>query len=150
MRLVPTNPVVIATVLAAMSSVEAFHSQSLPQSRAFLGTTSSTSLLVAGLPNLDEVDNRSFMLSREDVKPLITLGEGDKEKVVNAFGLWCLFVSLVTGPLWMMAMIVTFLLSIPKCAIQAQHLVLYSKRRMNSKLAYLPHSPSEDGTVGLT
>ncbi|KAL3911674.1 MAG: hypothetical protein SGILL_007190, partial [Bacillariaceae sp.] len=40
----------------------------------------------------------------EDVRPVITLGEGEKEKVINAFGLWCMFVSFLTGPPWMLAM----------------------------------------------
>ena len=52
----------------------------------------------------DEVDSRSFMLQREEVAPILTFGEGDKEKLVNAHGLWCLFVSLITGPIWMLAM----------------------------------------------
>ena len=58
-------------------------------------------------PNLDgdiDVDTRSFLLSREDVNPVITLGEGEKQKVINAFGLWCLVVSFLTGPPWMLAM----------------------------------------------
>ena len=52
----------------------------------------------------DEIDTRSFMMQREEVAPILTFGEGDKEKLVNAHGLWCLFVSLITGPIWMLAM----------------------------------------------
>ena len=47
----------------------------------------------------------SFVLSREQVKPILTLKEGTpNEKVVNAHGLLTLFMSLITGPIWMMAM----------------------------------------------
>jgi len=47
----------------------------------------------------------SYILSREQVKPLITLKEGTpKEKVINSFGLLTLFISMITGPVWMMAM----------------------------------------------
>lgn len=49
-------------------------------------------------------NSRSFVLSREDVKPIIKIGSGDKEKIINGFGLWAMFVSLLTGPPWMLAM----------------------------------------------
>lgn len=48
----------------------------------------------------------SFVLSKEETKPLIRIGEGEKEKIINAFGLWCAAVSLLTGPIWMAAMTV--------------------------------------------
>ncbi|KAG7362761.1 1-acyl-sn-glycerol-3-phosphate acyltransferase [Nitzschia inconspicua] len=69
--------------------------------------SSSTVSNVANLPNLeieDAVDTRSFLMSKEDIKPVITLGKGEKEKVINLFGLWCMVVSLLTGPPWMIAM----------------------------------------------
>jgi Acyltransferase len=43
-------------------------------------------------------------LSKEETNPLIRIGKGEKEKIINAFGLWCAAVSLVTGPVWMAAM----------------------------------------------
>lgn len=65
----------------------------------------TTILNVAVPPNLDgELDSNSYILSKEELNPLMTFGEGDKEKIVNPFGLWCLFISLVTGPVWMLAM----------------------------------------------
>lgn len=68
-------------------------------------TLPTTALTVSVQPNLDgEIDSRSFILSKEEVNPIISFGEGDKEKVVNLFGLWCLVVSLITGPIWMLAM----------------------------------------------
>lgn len=51
-----------------------------------------------------DLDSRSFVLSKEEVHPIISFGSEGKEKVVNAFGLWCLVVSIFTGPLWMLAM----------------------------------------------
>ena len=47
---------------------------------------------------------KNFALSREEVRPLFTLGDGEKEKIVNAFGVVTLMASLVTGPIWMLAM----------------------------------------------
>lgn len=32
------------------------------------------------------------------------MGEGDNQKIINAFGIWCAMVSLATGPIWMAAM----------------------------------------------
>jgi hypothetical protein len=70
-----------------------------------LKSTPTTILKVAVQPNLDgEIDSRSFVLSREEVKPLMSVGKDDEEKVINPFGLWCLAVSLITGPVWMLAM----------------------------------------------
>ena len=63
-----------------------------------------TSVDVSVSPDLDEVDTSSFILPKEEVNPLISFGEGEKEKVVNLFGVWCLIVSLITGPIWMAAM----------------------------------------------
>jgi hypothetical protein len=53
----------------------------------------------------------SFLLTDEKVKPLIRMGSGEKEKVVNAFGLWCAAVSILTGPIWAAAMTLMNLLS---------------------------------------
>lgn len=63
-------------------------------------TATSTSNVVGG----SGIDTRSFVLSKEDLKPIIRIGTGDKEKIINGFGLWCMVVSLLTGPPWMMAM----------------------------------------------
>jgi hypothetical protein len=53
---------------------------------------------------LDTSRIRSFYLTRDEIKPILKLGKGDKEKIVNAFGLWCLVVSLITCPIWAAAM----------------------------------------------
>jgi Acyltransferase len=78
--------------------VEAF----LPQTG--VAKASAASFLQVAVPPEIELDTRSFLLSRDEVKPIVTFGKDDKEKVVNPFGLWCLFVSLITGPIWMFAM----------------------------------------------
>jgi Acyltransferase len=52
------------------------------------------------------ISSEIFKLSKEECFPILRIGKGDNEKIVNAFGFWCLFVSLVTGPLWMTAMTV--------------------------------------------
>lgn len=59
--------------------------------------------LFASIP-ANDIMAKNFALSREEVKPLFTLGEGEKEKIVNAFGVVTLMASLVTGPIWMLAM----------------------------------------------
>jgi hypothetical protein len=77
----------------------------VPESRTRIvrAPPSTTTLKVAAVPpNLE--DSSSFLLSRDDVKPLFRIGKGDQEKVVNGFGLWCLVASLITGPIWMLAM----------------------------------------------
>jgi Acyltransferase len=47
----------------------------------------------------------SFMLTQQEARPLITIGKVDeKQKIINAYGLWCAVVSLVTAPIWFAAM----------------------------------------------
>lgn len=51
-------------------------------------------------------DSEGFVLSMEQINPIIRLGgkDGKGEKIINSFGLWCLTVSLITGPIWVAAM----------------------------------------------
>lgn len=57
-------------------------------------------------------DDENFVLSMEEINPIIRLGgkDGKKEKIINSFGLWCLIVSLITGPIWILAMTITNIL----------------------------------------
>jgi Acyltransferase len=87
-----------ASFLLAASDVQAFAPQ-----QGVTRTFTPGSLRVAVQPETD-LDTRSFLLSREQVKPIVSFGKDGNEKVVNPFGLWCLFVSLITGPIWMLAM----------------------------------------------
>lgn len=51
-----------------------------------------------------EAQYQSHQLDRDEVHPILRLGSGDKQKIVNGFGLWCAVVSLLTCPLWAVAM----------------------------------------------
>jgi hypothetical protein len=50
------------------------------------------------------VDTRSFLLPEDNVRPIIKIGSGEKQKIINMFGLWAMVVSLLTGPPWLLAM----------------------------------------------
>jgi hypothetical protein len=64
------------------------------------------SQLPAAIPLQPLVDRRdgSFVLTDEQVKPIFRLGKGDKKVLLNAFGLWCAAVSVITLPIWSAAM----------------------------------------------
>lgn len=51
---------------------------------------------------------KSFVLSDEEVGPAIRLaiGSNGNDKIINAFGLWAVVVSLITCPIWSLAMMV--------------------------------------------
>ncbi len=78
----------------------------VPELRTRIAKSTPTTILkVAVVPNLDgEIDSRSFILSREEVKPLVTLGKDDNEKIANPFGLLCAVVSVITCPVWLLSM----------------------------------------------
>jgi 1-acyl-sn-glycerol-3-phosphate acyltransferase len=63
----------------------------------------SKTILQIAIPG-SNVDTGSFQMSKEEINPLLSFGEGAKEKVVNAHGIWCFIVSLFTGPIWLLAM----------------------------------------------
>jgi hypothetical protein len=54
--------------------------------------------------DIECIDAMESMLSREEINPIFTFGEGEKEKLVNAHGVWCFIASLITGPIWLLAM----------------------------------------------
>jgi Acyltransferase len=56
------------------------------------------------------IASQSFFLSPDEVSPIIRIGNGEKEKVINSHGLWCAAVSLMTGPVWMAAMMMVELM----------------------------------------
>jgi Acyltransferase len=56
------------------------------------------------------IASQSFFLSPDEVNPIIRIGNGEKEKVINSHGLWCAAVSLMTGPVWMAAMMMVELM----------------------------------------
>jgi len=44
------------------------------------------------------------MLSQDEINPIFKIGEPPKQKLINVHGMWCLLVSLLTGPIWLLAM----------------------------------------------
>lgn len=56
----------------------------------------------ASLPN--DTRNESYLLTETEINPIIRVGEGDKEKVINLHGLRCLLVSIFTCPIWAASM----------------------------------------------
>jgi hypothetical protein len=87
--------ILAASLLLATTPVDAFLSH-----RAAASKTNKVVLAATLAPK-----DVSYVLSRDQVHPIITLKGGTpKEKVINAYGLLTLFVSLITGPVWMMAM----------------------------------------------
>lgn len=49
-------------------------------------------------------EEESYVL--KDIKPLIKISTDSEEKIINAFGLWCLAMTLFTAPVWMAVMMV--------------------------------------------
>jgi len=87
----------------AVSSTSGFSTKSTTTTS--IATTTFKSILRAANPIQEgELDTRSFQLSKDDINPVFSFGEGRKEKLVNAHGIWCLLVSLITGPIWLLAM----------------------------------------------
>ena len=51
---------------------------------------------------------KSCLMKTEDIAPIVCLKEGTpKEKIVNAWGLYTIFVSLILNPIWALAMTIT-------------------------------------------
>lgn len=99
----------LCLVLVASQDVTAFSpSKLLPRTvlpRDF--TTHSQSQLCASVvpPENDAFYSKTFELAPDEVKPLYTFNKGgEKEKLVNAFGIWTLVVSFLTGPVWALVM----------------------------------------------
>lgn len=61
-------------------------------------------LSVAAGSNQDLISFKSAVVPEEDLHPIFKVGSGEKEKIVNAFGLWALVVSLITCPIWYLAL----------------------------------------------
>ena len=48
----------------------------------------------------DERVQTSYRMSVDEIKPIFRMPSGDKEKVINAHGLWCIFATILTCPVW--------------------------------------------------
>jgi hypothetical protein len=99
---------IVAACVLLVEQATAFVPKNTPVVRSPTTTTTTTTsrrtVAIAPPEYEGDVDPRSFHLSRAEIKPLIVLGKGEKEKVVNAFGLWCFVCSVITGPIWMLSM----------------------------------------------
>lgn len=51
-----------------------------------------------------DILNENFSLSLEETKPIFRFGEKKNEKIINAFGLVVAFASIITCPIWLLAM----------------------------------------------
>eukprot|EP00980_Cylindrotheca_fusiformis_P015863 scaffold4637_cov128-Cylindrotheca_fusiformis.AAC.34 len=92
----------VAVVVVTLSVATGFV-QDISTKRSVNIFPTSKSILRVTAP-LEEVDTRSFLLSKDEIHPLFSFGKAPKEKLVNAHGVWCLIVSLITGPIWLLAM----------------------------------------------
>lgn len=112
------GPIVLALVLAISSTVAFQGKTAIPHetrgtrvARKESSSRSSGWHVSALFAQVEEsVEHRnarmqnSYRLSENEIKPLFRIGSDEKEKLINAHGLWCIVVSLVINPLWMLAM----------------------------------------------
>ena len=92
----------LVLLLAAAAPTVSFHLSSSPRIVHRPEVSWTRRSVAVAPPPFDDASSNNYVLSKEDCQPLLRLGKD--EKVINAFGLWCLAVSLLTGPLWMAAM----------------------------------------------
>ena len=96
-------------------------------------TTTQTTTTTTSSSSPTTTTTTSFYWTKEECRPLIRLGRTESEKVINLFGLWCLFVSLVTFPIWIVAMTIVSTLS-------------SSRRGSSSNSSWDPHGALFDTT----
>ena len=100
---------VFALLLAGSSSF-AFQRAGIQARNSLKKESNTRTLLRAQVQESVEHRNarvqNSYQLSEEEIHPIIRFSFGGKEKLINAHGLWCIFVTLVANPVWMLAMTV--------------------------------------------
>lgn len=101
------NPVILLLLSFVFNYSYAFRSSNIARRKTLFSVsvsvaTNPDSVTPSNIRNLD--DEKSYALTRDDVKALIKVGKEGNTKIVNPFGAWCALVSILTGPLWMMAM----------------------------------------------
>jgi Acyltransferase len=94
--------ITLAWIYLTCSPCDAFQSVAVSLYRK--PTQVSVSVSPESLQSSFNHDEKSYSRSKHDVKALVRIGKGDGEKIINSFGLWCAIVSIITGPIWMMAM----------------------------------------------
>ena len=86
---------------SGQNSAHAFTPTSLPNYK-----TKVFSSVMANGPEIGF--DQSCVLTKEEIAPIVILKEGEpKEKMINAWGFYCLFVSLLVNPIWSLAMFIT-------------------------------------------
>jgi hypothetical protein len=91
----------VQSVATAFSSFSTIHHYN--QDYSSRCTARPTRLYSQSNENSDS-RSQSFLLTNQEIRPLLTFGTGDSIKLVNAFGLWCAVASILTGPIWSAAM----------------------------------------------
>lgn len=93
-------------ILGSVHIVFAFNPSTISTSSAIsLKAVRQDSKLPVSISSNECENEGSAVLSDAEVRPLIRLNkESAKEKIVNAYGIWTLLVSLVTCPIWLLAM----------------------------------------------
>lgn len=92
------------------NSVHAFAPSSSSQTEvAKLMSNRQTKIFSSSMLNGPEIGfDKSCVMTKEEIAPIVTLKEGEpKEKMVNAWGFYCIFVSLLVNPIWSLAMFIT-------------------------------------------
>ena len=70
-----------------------------------VSTTIDTTTSTPTTPTTTPSRIQSYVLTKEECHPVIRIGKNNEnEKVINMYGLWCLFVSLLTFPIWIVAL----------------------------------------------
>lgn len=97
-----TNTLQAVALALALQGVSAF-APGNPTTRRMAGPLYA-SIGSTGSESLEDNISANYWLSTQEVNPIVTLGTEPKTKVVNAFGLWCMAVSLVVCPIWYAAL----------------------------------------------
>lgn len=97
-----TVPIAAAALVVGLQGAAAFAPRSPTTQRK--ATSQHASVVPQGTEGLQNNIDANFSLSPHQVHPIVTLGTEPKTKVINAFGMWCMGVSLVICPIWWAAM----------------------------------------------
>lgn len=100
------STILLALALSTFPGVSSF-APKLPVTGPTIKGQQSTSLFVAAAPQSNgQFDDMSqdYFLSPDQINAIVNFGTDEKPKIVNPFGLWCLVVSLITCPIWLMGL----------------------------------------------
>lgn len=95
-------------LLVTLSYSHAFQSNNGRRNLSFVYLSVSRSVAATSpdvvTRDITKVDEKSYTKTIDESNALIQFGQEGNVKIVNRFGMWCAVVSLLTGPVWMMAM----------------------------------------------